>query len=943
MALKKPSDFFGKKPEDKETLVFTEEVLPEKFDAYKNNLNNIEVLKEFTDNFGSFSENIARVQALEETIVELREEISSTLSKEDLDNAMMSNLLILEENVDKIQKSLKGINRKDLKEIYENVEEISNQVLYVVEELPRHKSLIKSQEVSFDKRLQGYQQSIDEQLTEFNEYLALRLSDLSIQQQEDTEYLKATLEGINQQSLDEITSSVRDIQTEVPKYKNSINKKFAEFTEKVGSYQNQISEKLEEVQNSFLNLVEEELPKYQSLLTQSKIENDEKFERISHKLSEEIENLTEQNQKLNIELEEKSSSLEQSFLNKISEFEKTLSSSKQTLEETNQTYKDVYRAIETKGLKDQGRFDEQEQLISNLNNEISVVLEQISETKTEIQQLDYVTSKELSEAQKQFQKKLNLIENDIQHQSSKLKSENQSLTETVLSLQKEFQQLPEELNENYYHLTKKITHLETIFEKFNEKTILTEELVNPSEKNSDPLTPTNQKFVTLEQLQEHYRLFINRVQQQLASIGGGGETRLEFLDDVDRSSAKTDGYVLAYQASTGKFIGTEVSTSGISTYADVAGISTVSQGLTGTPNISVSSLTATDGSFSGIVTASNSAVVQTGTATTALIVEGDARVTGILTVGTSSITLDGDTNQVNVGTGVTLHHTNGVQVGGNTLHTSGLTLNHFNVSGISTISQLDISNGINVSGVITATDAIFSGNVSVAGTITYEDVTNVDSIGIITARNSAVIKAGTATTALLVEGDTRIVGILTIGTSSITLDGDVNQVNVGTGVTIHHTNGVQVGGNTLHTSGLTLNHVTISGISTISQLEISTDLNISGVVTSTSYVLPDGLVSSGITTTSTFSETVIDSFSASSYRTAKYQVQITRGSEYQATEIFLIHDGTTTYQTEYAVISTGSVLGTFNADISEGNVRLLVTPSSSESTTFKLIKTLVKV
>ena len=36
MALKKPSDFFGKKPDDKETLVFTEEVLPEKFDAYKN-------------------------------------------------------------------------------------------------------------------------------------------------------------------------------------------------------------------------------------------------------------------------------------------------------------------------------------------------------------------------------------------------------------------------------------------------------------------------------------------------------------------------------------------------------------------------------------------------------------------------------------------------------------------------------------------------------------------------------------------------------------------------------------------------------------------------------------------------------------------------------------------------------------------------------------------
>lgn len=833
MALKKPSDFFGKKSENKETLVFSEERLPEKFDAYKNNLNNIEVLKEFTENFGSFSENIARVQALEETIVELKEEIGSTLSKEDLDNAMMSNLLILEENVDKIQKSLKGINRKDLKEIYENVEEISNQVLYVVEELPRHKSLIKSQEVSFDKRLQGYQKSIDDQLTQFNDYLASRLNDLSIQQEEDTEYLKATLEGINQQSLEEITSSVRDIQTEVPKYKNSINKKFSEFTEKVSSYQNQISEKLEEVQSSFAKLIEEDLPDYQSLLSQLKIETNVNFEKISKKLNKEIESLSEQNQKLNAELEEKSSSLEESFLNKIAEFEKSLASSKQTLEETNQTYKDVYRAIETKGLKDQSRFDEQEQLISNLNNEISVVLEQISQTKNEVQELDYVTPKKLSEAQKQFQKKLNLLENQIQYHSSKLKNENQSLTESFIRLQKELKQVPEELSENYQHLTKKITHLESVVEKFNERTILTEEFTNPEEKNSDPLTPTNQKFVTLDQLQEHYRLFVNRVQQQLSTIGGGGETRLEFLDDVDRTSAKTDGYVLAYQASTGKFIGTEVSTSGISTYADVAGIATIAQGLTGIPNINVGS--------------------------------------------------------------------------------------------------------------IIATDATFSGNVNVAGTITYEDVTNIDSIGIITARNSAVIKAGTATTALLVEGHTRIVGILTIGTSSITLDGDINQVNVGSGVTLHHTNGVQVGGNTLHTSGLTLNHVTISGISTIAQLDISTDLNVSGVVTSASYVLPDGLVSSGVSTTSTTSETAIDSFSASTYRSSKYQVQITRGSEYQTTEIIVLHDGATTYETEYAIISTGNILGTFNTDISVGNVRLLVTPSSSESTTFKFIKTLIEV
>lgn len=53
----------------------------------------------------------------------------------------------------------------------------------------------------------------------------------------------------------------------------------------------------------------------------------------------------------------------------------------------------------------------------------------------------------------------------------------------------------------------------------------------------------------------------------------------------------------------------------------------------------------------GITTLSN---VVVGGATTELIVEGDARITGILTIGTTSITLDGSNNNVTVGTAVTI-------------------------------------------------------------------------------------------------------------------------------------------------------------------------------------------------------------------------------------------------------------------------------------------------
>ena len=43
---------------------------------------------------------------------------------------------------------------------------------------------------------------------------------------------------------------------------------------------------------------------------------------------------------------------------------------------------------------------------------------------------------------------------------------------------------------------------------------------------------------------------------------------------------------------------------------------------------------------------------------------------------------------------------------------------------------------------LTATDATFSGDVSIGGTLTYEDVTNIDSVGLITARTGIRIKNG---------------------------------------------------------------------------------------------------------------------------------------------------------------------------------------------------------
>lgn len=86
-------------------------------------------------------------------------------------------------------------------------------------------------------------------------------------------------------------------------------------------------------------------------------------------------------------------------------------------------------------------------------------------------------------------------------------------------------------------------------ERLKEVPIITE--------STDPLVPLDQNFATLDDLQNHYKIFINRIQQQLSSLGGGGETRLEFLDDLDRNSAKVNGKFLKYDSSIGKWVGAD--------------------------------------------------------------------------------------------------------------------------------------------------------------------------------------------------------------------------------------------------------------------------------------------------------------------------------------------------------------------------------------------------
>ena len=72
---------------------------------------------------------------------------------------------------------------------------------------------------------------------------------------------------------------------------------------------------------------------------------------------------------------------------------------------------------------------------------------------------------------------------------------------------------------------------------------------------NDPLRrDPNEKFVTFRELNDHYTLFLSRIQQQLSSLGGGGEVNFRYLDDVNRFTMQdgNNNHVLEYDAATGK-------------------------------------------------------------------------------------------------------------------------------------------------------------------------------------------------------------------------------------------------------------------------------------------------------------------------------------------------------------------------------------------------------
>ena len=191
---------------------------------------------------------------------------------------------------------------------------------------------------------------------------------------------------------------------------------------------------------------------------------------------------------------------------------------------------------------------------------------------------------------------------------------------------------------------------------------------------------------------------------------GFGNT--EFIVDGD---ARITGVITAnriYSEVFGEFTGSSVvSGSLVGTGLSISGISTL-----GTVQISSGIVTATsgvvtyygDGSNLVDLTGASAGTYGDSSSTAVIQVDSDGRITGIATTNIDGIPeISADTTP---------------QLGGD------LDLNGNDITG---------TGDINITGVAT-----FSGNVTIGGTLTYEDVTNIDSIGLITARSGIIVNSG---------------------------------------------------------------------------------------------------------------------------------------------------------------------------------------------------------
>ena len=632
MALKKPSDFFGnnKTPLD-EVKESYDSARPEKiekvseaFDAFKSNLNHIQSLSDFTSTFDSFKNNLEKVESVSSEVGEIKEEIKSLIRKEDLDSAMMAQLLFVEESITKIESKISSINGKTVDKIREDFVDLSNSVgSFINVDVPEYKKLISESEVRFDGRLNVFKEQVGENLDSIKEDV----------NKEVTSALQ-TVESVNENTINivkaEFKETARDVnknvnelvEKELPKYKKLFAETEVRTEEKVNELIDTYRQNIEDLNTKVKLFTETEIPKYSNLLVETKLKSEQEVKELEEEVLSKVNALSEKIQFISEGIPEKTSE-------KIQELKEVTDLYKEEIDSIAKKYQSLYKDFKKREVSENEKLESYSQDIEKYHKRFNFLEETVTEDLREIQNVLVASNEsyhaslktEVVKFRDKISKQMQDLTMDLVVNEKHIKRQNESIENVQEEIKVVLEKLQmSSIEERSNSLLEKVNNVENILSKVNEKILLKEDNPtlpgDPSTNNSeDPLTPIDQKYVTLEQLQKHYKLFVERVQTQLATLGGGGETRLQYLDDIAGIATNISAY-------DGMVLKIDLSQTGKDKHKKFKFAPAGSAGAGGTWTTDTV----------GISTTKNVGIATTARSDSALYVEGNATITGNLNV-----------------------------------------------------------------------------------------------------------------------------------------------------------------------------------------------------------------------------------------------------------------------------------------------------------------------
>ena len=426
-------------------------------------------------------------------------------------------------------------------------------------------------------------------------------------------------------------------------------------------------------------------------------------------------------------------------------------------------------------------------------NEISNLFEGLEQASVEAD-IEIKKKLELNEKEKEKLNDFSVLMEKVGSLSEKTEEENVSqITEVVT----EFVE-PETVEEEVVEEKKPTTIIDEIVSNLDDMGQRTE-----VKEQLDEIQSLRKEF------EQYKRTLQNQVTKGLATSSGSGEVRLEFLDDVERSTATVNGKFLKYDSSSGLFVGSDVTATAETDTEEVQDIvgamfsSNTETGITATYQDG-------DGTIDLVVGTLNQDT--TGNAATATTLETARNIGGVSFNGSANINLPG----VN---------TSGTQDTSGNAATATALESARNIGGVS----FDGTGNINLPGVNTSGTQDTSGNAATAtalatarniGGVSFDGTGNINLPGVNTSGTQDT--SGNAATATALATARTIHGVSFDGTANIDLSevvqdtvGAMFSSNTETGITVTY----QDGDGTIDLVIGTLNQDTTGNAATATALE----------------------------------------------------------------------------------------------------------------------------